>query len=77
MITRSVGIKMLEAIIGFVLSLIALGIGLYIFLYPAFKAEDKGSSFWGFFLLCFVAWPIAFIWAVFILEDKHQSKKIE
>ena len=68
---------MLEAIIGFVLSLIALGIGLYIFLYPVFKAEDKGSSFWGFFLLCFVAWPIAFIWAVFILEDKHQSKKIE
>jgi len=69
--------KMLETIIGGILSLIALGIGIYIFLYPAFKAEDKGSSFWGFFLLCFVAWPIAFIWAVFILEDKHESKEIE
>ena len=68
---------MLETIIGGILSLIALGIGIYIFLYPTFKAEDKGSSFWGFFLLCFVAWPIAFIWAVFILEDKYQSKEIE
>ena len=77
MITKSVDTKMLETIIGGILSLIALGIGIYIFLYPAFKAEDKGSSFWGFFLLCFVAWPIAFIWAVFILEDKHQSKEIE
>ena len=53
---------MLETIIGGILSLIALGIGIYIFLYPAFKAEDKGSSFWGFFLLCFIAWhiPLAF-----------------
>ena len=41
---------MLETIIGGILSLIALGIGIYIFLYPAFKAEDKGSSFWGFLL---------------------------
>ena len=60
MAIKSVDIKMLETIIGGILSLIALGIGIYIFLYPAFKAEDKGSSFWGFFLLCFFAWPIGY-----------------
>ena len=61
---------MIDIIIGFgVLSLWALVIilCLYIFLLPVIIASSKGASRMGFFLLCFIAWPLALIWTVFIL----------
>ena len=36
---------------------------------PANMAEEKGLSWWGFFLLSLIAYPIALIWGL-ILEDK-------
>jgi len=64
---------MIEIVSGFfILSFWALAIILcvYIFLFPVIIANRKGASRMGFFLLCLVAWPIALIWAVFILERK-------
>jgi len=62
---------MTEIISGFlILSFWALAIILcvYIFLFPVIVASRMG-----FFLLCLIAWPIAFIWAVFILERKEKD----
>ena len=55
---------MIDIIIGFgVLSLWAFVIilCLYIFLLPVIIASRKGASRMGFFLLCFIAWPLALI----------------
>jgi len=44
---------------------------------PAHMAEEKGSSWWGFFLLSLIAYPIAFIWAWLILEGKSEAETKE
>ena len=60
---------MTEIITGFgILSFWALAIilCLYLFLLPVILASRKGASRMGFFLLCFIAWPLALIWTVFL-----------
>jgi len=69
---------MIDIIIGFgVLLLWALVIifCLYIFLLPVIIASRKGANRMGFFLLCFIAWPLALIWTLFILENKYQKNE--
>jgi len=71
---------MIDIIIGFGILLfwaLVIILCLYIFLLPVIIASRKGASRMGFFLLCFIAWPLALIWTVFILENKYQSDEIE
>ena len=49
--------------------------GVCILFIPASIADEKGSSWTGFFLLSLFCWPVAFIWNVWILEDNsHEAE---
>jgi len=54
---------------GIILLLVAAVVILFA---PAMIADGKGHSFWGFFLISLFAWPLAFIWAWPILDDKNK-----
>ena len=49
-------------------------LGIYLLFLLASIANEKGSSWTGYFILSLFCWPIAFIWAVWILEDKSDEE---
>jgi len=57
---------------GIILLLVAAVVILFA---PAMIADGKGHSFWGFFLISLFAWPLAFIWAWPILDDKNKESE--
>ena len=49
--------------------------GIFILFIPASIADEKGSSWTGFFLLSLFCWPVASIWNAWILEDNsHEAE---
>ena len=57
----------------FFLGLVIFGICILFIL--ASIADEKGSSWTGFFLLSLFCWPVAGIWNVWILEDNsHEAE---
>ena len=64
---------MLDTILLIAGVVIAIVAAVVILFAPAMIADGKGHSFWGFFLISLFAWPLAFIWAWLILEDKNKE----
>ena len=50
-------------------------LGIYLLFLLASIANEKGSSWTGYFILSLFCWPIAFIWAVWILEDINDEEE--
>ena len=50
-------------------------LGIFLLFLLASIANEKGSSWTGYFILSLFCWPIAFIWAVWILEDINDEEE--